>query len=144
MEQRSDRFTAIEDQYADYTVYDRNGEKIGKVDDLFVDENDTPEYLGVKMGFLGTRSTLIPWEVATVDENDRRIEVSVDKAQAKEGPSFNDDEDMTPDYEERVYSHYGLSSAWEFTNRGVYGDYYGDDEDELRVKRSEEELRAGT
>ena len=86
MEERTDRFMALEERFAGYEVYDRNGEKIGKVDDLFVDENDTPEYIGVKMGFLGTRSTLIPWEVATVDENDRRIEVSVDKAQAKEGP----------------------------------------------------------
>jgi uncharacterized protein (TIGR02271 family) len=143
-EERNDRFTAIEDQYAGYEIYDRNGDKIGKVDDLFVDENDAPEYIGVKMGFLGTRSTLIPWEVATVDENDRRIEVSVDKAQAKEGPAFDDDEDITPDYEERVYSHYGLSSPRGSTNRDAYGDYYGDDEDELRVERSEEELRAGT
>ena len=30
-EQRTDRFTAIEDQYADYEVYARNGEKIGKL-----------------------------------------------------------------------------------------------------------------
>src|SRR4028118_763040 len=131
MEQRSDRFTAIEDQYAGYEVYDRDGEKIGKVDDLFVDENDTPEYIGVKMGLLGTRSTLIPWEVATVDENDRRIEVSVDKAQAKEGPSFDDDQDITPDYEEQVYSHYGLQrSQTGGEQRGGYGDYYGDDQDE--------------
>src|ERR687898_503321 len=79
MEQRNDRFTAIEDQYADYTVYDRDGDKIGKVDDLFVDEHDQPEYIGVKLGFLGTRSNLIPWELATVDENDRRIEVSEDE-----------------------------------------------------------------
>ena len=186
MEQRSDRFTAIEDQYEGYEVYDRNGEKIGKVDDLFVDEHDQPEYIGVKMGFLGTRSTLIPWEVARVDENDQRIEVSVDKAQAKEGPSFNDDEDITPEYEEQVYSHYGLQRAQTGGERGGYGEYYGDetdersgkvgpgmregdtetgefrghaeddegvhqshgsdleDEDELRVQRSEEELRAGT
>ena len=183
-EQRSDRFTAIEDQYADYTVYDRDGDKIGKVDDLFVDENDQPEYIGVKMGFLGTRSTLIPWEIASVDENDRRIEVSVDKATAKEGPSFNDDEDITPDYEEQVYSHYGLQRAQtDGEQRGGYSEYYGDeeagkvgpgmregdtetgefrghaesdegvhqshgsdleDEDELRVQRSEEELRTGT
>ena len=179
MEQRTDRFTAIEDQYQGYEVYDRNGDKIGKVDDLFVDENDQPEYIGVKMGFLGTRSTLIPWEIATVDENDRRIEVSADKAQAKEGPSFDDDEDITPDYEQRVYSHYGLQHT--HGERGGYGEYYGDetgevgpgmrmgdtetgefrehgreqegvnqpgddleDEDELRVQRSEEELRAGT
>jgi rRNA processing protein Gar1 len=39
-EHRSDRFTAIEDQYAGYTVYDQTDQKIGKVDDLFVNEND--------------------------------------------------------------------------------------------------------
>ncbi len=59
-EQRSDRFTAIEDEYSGYTVVDQSGSKIGKVDDLFLDENDQPEYFGVKMGFLGTSSTLIP------------------------------------------------------------------------------------
>jgi uncharacterized protein (TIGR02271 family) len=183
-EHRSDRFTALEDQYAGYEVYDRNGEKIGKVDDLFVDENDQPEYLGVKMGFLGLEGTsLIPWELTRADEQGRRIEVSVEKAQVKEGPSFNDDEDITPQYENEVRSHYGLGAMQGAADRGAYGDYYADkeregevgpgvrmgdtetgefrghgrgqegvnqpgddleDEDELRVQRVEEELRAGT
>jgi len=183
-EQRSDKFTAIEDRYAGYEVYDRNGEKIGKVDDLFVDENDQPEYIGVKMGFLGLEGRgLIPMEVARVDEADRLIELSADKAQVKESPSFNDDRDITPDYEEQVYSHYGLQRAQTNGARGGYGAYYGDeetgkvgpgmregdtetgefrghseddegvnqsgtddleDEDELRVQRTEEELKAGT
>ena len=59
-EERSDRFTALEDRFAGYEVYDQAGEKIGKVDDLFVDETDSPEHIGVKMGFLGMSSTLIP------------------------------------------------------------------------------------
>jgi sporulation protein YlmC with PRC-barrel domain len=50
MEERSDRFTAIEDRLSGYEVYDQSGSKIGKVDDLFVDESDQPEYIGVKMG----------------------------------------------------------------------------------------------
>ena len=41
-EARTDRFTEVEDRYAGYTVYDQDYEKIGKVDDLFVDENDSP------------------------------------------------------------------------------------------------------
>ena len=170
-EQRSDRFTALEDQYAGYEVYDRNGDKIGKVDDLFVDENDQPEYVGVKMGFLGLEGTsLIPIELARVDENDRRIEVSVGKAQVKEGPSFNDDEDITPDYEQRGgYGDYygdeadersgkvgpgmreGDTETGEFrghaeADEGVHQSHGSDleDEDELRVQRSEEELRVGT
>jgi PRC-barrel domain len=63
-EQRSDGYTAIEDEYSGYTVLDPNGEKIGKVDDLFLDENNEPEYVGVKMGFLGTSSTLSRWTCA--------------------------------------------------------------------------------
>ncbi len=55
-EERSDRFTAIEDRFAGYEVYDQAGEKIGRVDDLFVDENDQPEYIGVKMGLFGLKS----------------------------------------------------------------------------------------
>ncbi len=177
-EERSDRVTAIEDRFADYEVYDPNAEKIGKVDDLFIDESDQPEYIGVKMGFLGTRSTLIPWGVVnSTDDEGRRIVVSVDKAKVKDGPTFDDDREITPEFENEVYSYYGLQAAQGSEERGAYGDYYGeehpgvamgdtesgefrehdpaaegvaepggelDDEDELRVQRSEEELRAGT
>jgi uncharacterized protein (TIGR02271 family) len=135
MEERSDRFTAIEDRFSGYEVYDQAGEKIGKVDDLFVDENDQPQYIGVKMGFLGTHSTLIPMEIATVDEATSRIEVATDKDTAKNGPAFDDDREITPDFENEVRSYYGLQSTESTQTTG---------EDELRVQRSEEELRAGT
>ncbi|MDQ3386651.1 MAG: PRC-barrel domain-containing protein, partial [Actinomycetota bacterium] len=49
-EHRSDGYTATEERFAGYTVYDRDGDKIGRVDDLFLDEADQPEYVGVKMG----------------------------------------------------------------------------------------------
>ena len=84
-EQRSDRFTAIEDQYAGYTVVDESGSKIGKVDDLFLDENDQPEYFGVKMGFLGTSSTLIPADIATINNEQGFIEVSQTKSTVQDG-----------------------------------------------------------
>jgi hypothetical protein len=57
---RSDGVTETEERYAGYEVHDRNGVKIGKMDDLFVDENDRTEYLSVKMSLFGLRSTLIP------------------------------------------------------------------------------------
>jgi len=184
-EERTDRFTALEDRFAGYEVYDQNGEKIGKVDDLFVDESDSPEYIGVKMGLLGTSSTLIPWQLATADESSGRIDVSVDKDTAKNGPAFDDDREITPEYEQQVYSYYGLQGAQGSQEAGSYGSYYSEestdagtvgpgmsmgdtetgefrehaitdegvnqsrgddleDEDELRVQRTEEELRAGT
>jgi uncharacterized protein (TIGR02271 family) len=190
MEERSDRFTAIEDQYAGYTAVDESGSKIGKVDDLFLDESDQPEYFGVKMGFLGTSSTLIPADIATINNEQGFIEVSQPKSSVQDGPAFDDDREITPEYENEVRSYYGLGPI---ESSGAYGDYeetnghsgagttdsttagtvgsgmsMGDtetgafrehdldqeglsqpgsdleDEDELRVQRSEEELRAGT
>src|SRR5215212_9684223 len=124
MEERSDRFTAVEDRYAGYTVYDQDYEKIGKVDDLFLDENDSPEYIGVKMGLLGTRSTLIPFEMARVNDERQVIEVSKDKDTVKNGPTFDDDKEITPEFENEVYSYYGLGQADGTDDRGAYGDYY--------------------
>src|SRR5919112_596616 len=150
MEERSDRFTAIEDQYAGYEVFDQVGEKIGKVDDLFVDESNQPEYIGVKMGFLGTRSTLIPWEaVSSTDEEGRAITVATDKSTAKDGPVFDDDREITPEFEDEVYSYYGLQRSQTTDEPGAYEAYQDaapstTDEDELRVQRTEEELAAGT
>jgi uncharacterized protein (TIGR02271 family) len=123
-EERSDRFTAIEDRFAGYTVYDQNYDKIGKVDDLFVDENDQPEYIGVKMGFLGTRSTLIPMDLARVNDERQLIEVAADKETVKDGPTFDDDREITPDFESEVYSYFGLQRSDAAEN----GAYYSDEE----------------
>jgi uncharacterized protein (TIGR02271 family) len=123
-EERSDRFTAIEDRFAGYTVYDQNYDKIGKVDDLFVDENDQPEYIGVKMGFLGTRSTLIPMDLARVNDERQLIEVAADRETVKDGPTFDDDREITPDFEIEVYSYFGLQRSDAAEN----GAYYSDEE----------------
>jgi len=44
-EARTDKFTEVDDRYAEYTVYDQHYEKIGEVDDLYLDKNEQPEYL---------------------------------------------------------------------------------------------------
>jgi PRC-barrel domain protein len=115
-----DRLRELEEKYEDYKVYDNQREKIGKVDDLFVDETDREEYIGVKMGFLGLKSTLIPMDIVRVNEGERTIEVSESKDHVKNAPSFDDDEDITPDYEDRIRSHFGLESPG--SSEGVYGD----------------------
>ena len=112
-----------EERYADYEVHDRVGERLGRVDALFLDEDDRPEYLGVKMGLLGTRSTLIPWaKVTRADEEGGYLEVDVDKEAAANGPAFADDREITPELERQVRGHYGLEQGTE--DRGAYGDYH--------------------
>jgi uncharacterized protein (TIGR02271 family) len=124
---RTDRFTEVEDRYAGYIVYDQHYEKIGNVDDLFVDENDSPQYIGVKMGFLGTRSTLIPFQMARVNDARQVIKVAADKETLKNGPTFDDEREITPEFENEVYSYYGLRRTQTMGNTGSYGSYYSDE-----------------
>ena len=119
-----DRLRELEEKYEDYKVYDNQGERIGKVDDLFVDESDREEYIGVKMGFFGMKSTLSPTDIVRVNEAESSIEVSDTKDHVKGAPSFDDDEDITPDYEDRIRSHFGLESVGT-SSRGGYGAYSG-------------------
>jgi len=115
-----DRLRELEEKYEDYKVYENRGEKIGKVDELFVDETDREEYIGVKMGFLGLKSTLIPMDIVSVNEGERTIEVSESKNHIRDAPSFDDDEDITRDYEDRIRSHFGLESLG--SSEGGYDD----------------------
>src|SRR5918997_2790976 len=127
-----DRLRELEEKYEGYTVYDNRGEKIGKVDDLFIDETDREEYVGVKMGFFGRKSTLIPMDIVRVKEPDRALEVSESKDHVKNAPSFDDDEDITHDYEERIRSHFGLESQEGSSTRSSYGAYSGGEGDQGR------------
>jgi hypothetical protein len=129
-EERGDRFQELEEAYKDYTVYDQHYEKVGRVDDLFVDENDQPEYIGVKTGFLGMKSTLIPMELVRVNDRRKLIEVAADKDTIQSGPAFDDDEEITPEHESRIYGYYGLEHSGSEQERGGYGDYYRSHTDE--------------
>ena len=130
-ERHSDRSTEIEDQYAGYEVYDHNGEKIGKVDELFVDDNHRPEYIGVKTGFPGAGSPLIPMRAVRVDVRRRVIEIPLTKCRVGEGPSYYDDQKITPDFEQRVRRYYdGLRDAQEDPGgRGSHADCHGADDE---------------
>ncbi len=131
-----DRLRELEDKYEGYKVYDNRGEKIGKVDDLFIDENDREEYVGVKMGLLGMKSTLIPMDIARVNESDKTIEVSESKDHVKDAPSFDDDEEITPEYEDRIRSHFGLEGLG--GGGSSYGAYSGSSEAASREQEDRE------
>ena len=114
-----ERLRELEEKYEDFTVYDNAGEKIGKVDELFVDEDDREEYLGVKMGLFGlSGTTLVPMEISRVDEQGRRIEVAETKERVKDAPTYNDDDEVDSGFEDRIRRHFGLESS---TGQSSYG-----------------------
>src|ERR671917_2182575 len=142
---RNDRLRELEERYEGYEVYDTAGDKIGKVDDLFIDETDHEEYIGVKLGLLGRKSTLIPMEIVRVNEADKTIKVSESKDHVKDAPSFDDDEDITGDYERRIREHFGLGATESFSASGGYRSYAGGETgDQDRDDAQDNSGQAGT
>jgi hypothetical protein len=61
------------EEYVGYGVRDPLGQKIGTVDELFVNAYDEPEYVRIRMGFLGLKSVLLPVETVAVDKQHRTL-----------------------------------------------------------------------
>jgi uncharacterized protein (TIGR02271 family) len=142
-EQGGDRLAALEERYASYELHDVNGQKVGQVDSLFVDENVQIEYVGMKMGLLGTRSTLIPWELIEVREDANRMIIAANKDYIEDGPAVDDDQEITPEFEQRVYSCYRLQRATGTEERGAFGTYYSNIEEERTDLAPGERLETG-
>ena len=71
-----------------------------------MDENDQPEYIGLKTGPLRMKSSLIPMEIARVNDRRKLIEVAADKDAIKDALAFDDGREITPDHESRIYVHH--------------------------------------
>ena len=112
-----------------YQIYDQHYEKVGKVEDLFVDENDVPEYIGVKTSLFGGPSTLIPMDIVRVNDVRQLVEVASDKDTIEKAPSFDDDAEITAEFEERVYAHFGATRESPLAGRGGYGAYHDENAD---------------
>ena len=147
-----------EERYADYEVYDQHGQRIGPISDLFVDDTEEPEYVGVEPGTITDRSVLVPAEVITIDNELRRMVVSRPITVVETAPSLGYDDEVTPDFERRVRLHYALPIAGETEGTATpvvpaepvetgsaetVSGVSGREDDEVRVRRSEEEILVG-
>jgi hypothetical protein len=68
-------------------LVDRGGERIGKLQDVYVDvENDEPQFATVKEGLIGRHLTFVPLGVITVGPDE--LQVAVTKQQIKSAPNI--------------------------------------------------------
>ena len=103
-----DPFAGLKESSEEYSVYDTHYERIGRVDDVFLDERDAVSYIGIKLGFFGTNSTLVPVELVRVNDLRYLIEVAADAETIKHAPHFGHDETVSPELEDRVRTYFGL------------------------------------
>lgn len=81
-------------RYAGYTVCDYAGETIGKVEEFLVDDDERTEYVGVKIDSPESRSTLIPLDVARVNEQRRIVEIAVSKEGIEDALASDDGDEV--------------------------------------------------
>ena len=138
--------------WAGQTAFDEQGQKIGKVEEIYLDEGSgKPEWALVHSGLLGTRRQFVP--LSGADAIDDGIRVPVSKQLVKEAPSVEADAELSPDEEARLFEHYGVpyddsatvtAEGAPASGRDVVGgpgrDVSGPNTDEA-MTRSEEELR---
>ena len=93
----------------DKMLIDREGEKLGKLQDVYVDtENDQPQFATVKEGFIGRHLTFVPLGGITVGPDD--LQVAVTKAQVQAAPNIEQHgEELSQDDESALYHHFEIN-----------------------------------
>jgi uncharacterized protein (TIGR02271 family) len=120
------------------TVVASDGDKIGTLEEIYLDtETGEPEWATVRTGLFGAQQTFIP--LVQVDHRRGEVVVPYSKDQVKDAPSVDPDGQLSPDEEDRLYSHYGIGHPEQAVGRDVSGPTTDD-----AMTRSEEELRVGT
>jgi uncharacterized protein (TIGR02271 family) len=96
-----------------HSVYTEADEKIGKVNDVLVDEEGHFRYFIVDLGFwIFGKQVLLPVGRTRIDHSaDRVYAVGMSRDQAENLPEFNEDLALDYDYEERVRGVYRGSST---------------------------------
>lgn len=148
-------------RYLDYTVVDRNGDKVGNVDAVWQDHTGQPAYVGIKTGWLGMgRAHVVPAQSLDVSDATRKIRLPYTSDVVKNAPAFDEQAEIDDDAERRIADYYrghGLRQESRLTDevaptieRREWTDsptrrdesMVGRDED-VRVPLSEEEVKVG-
>jgi sporulation protein YlmC with PRC-barrel domain len=90
-------------------LVDCDGEKIGKLQDVYVDvENDEPQFATVKEGFIGRHLTFVPLGGIRVTPDE--LQVAVAKEQVEAAPNIElHGEELSQEDESALYHHYELN-----------------------------------
>ena len=99
-------FTSI-DRLQDANVYDTNGDKVGSVGQVYLDDaTNEPTFVTVKTGLFGMKETFVPLNQASQAQDG--LTVPFDKDFIKDAPNVDADGSLTPEEEQRIYEYYSM------------------------------------
>src|SRR5580704_546922 len=90
-------------------LVDRYGEKIGKLQDVYVDvETDEPQFATVKEGFIARHLTFVP--LGGIKVGPDSLQAAVSKAQVEDAPNIEQHgEELSQADESSLYHHFELN-----------------------------------
>ena len=92
-----------------HKAVDRNGDKIGTVDEVYLDDaTGEPEWAAVRTGIFG-RDAFVP--LTTSEFSGEELKVPYDKSLIKESPDFGVGQHLSPAQELQLYRYYGLDTS---------------------------------
>ncbi len=90
------------------TAYDADGDKVGKVEQVFLDDNSgEPTFLTVNTGLFGAKESFVPVKDARQDGD--RVVLPYQKDVIKDAPKVDADQHLSPAEEEELYRYYELN-----------------------------------
>ncbi|MCW2927042.1 MAG: hypothetical protein JWM86_1010 [Thermoleophilia bacterium] len=131
------------DQLEGREVYASDGEKLGKVEDIYYDgDSDQGEWIGVKAGFLGMKRMLVPTHGATVQGDD--VVLAYTKQQLQDAPDIDENTFASDEDERTAYGYYGVDYPGRSFGYAGTDEYQRPDVETDSVVRHEEEVSVGT
>lgn len=106
-------FNRIED-LANATAYDVNGDKVGGVKDVYV--NDTtgqPDFVSVNHGLFGGGDSIVPLRGHSL--RDGELHLAFAKDRIEDAPDLDENGHLTTEDQEAFYRHYGLEGTQDVT-----------------------------
>lgn len=92
------------------TAYDKDGDKLGAVKEIFVDDDTgQPACAEVGHGLFGMASSLVPMRGHRLSGEELQLAFSKDRI--KDAPDVGDDQHLTREDQQRIWDHYQLSDA---------------------------------
>ncbi|MCT1916433.1 PRC and DUF2382 domain-containing protein [Kocuria rhizophila] len=90
------------------TAYGSDGDKIGKVEQVFLDDNSgEPTFLTVNTGLFGAKENFVPVKGARQDGD--RVVLPYTKDVIKDAPKVDADQHLSPAEEEELYRYYEMN-----------------------------------
>ena len=133
------------------TAYDRDGDKVGRVGQVYVSEDGRQAlFATVKTGLFGTKESFVPLQGASLNGDELRLQY--DKDTIKGAPSIDDDGALSDDEQGTIFDYYdgraggtasGVGGTTAGLGSGLGGDRVDDDRRGFGDDRDDDRRRGG-